>query len=711
MAKKNFEEEAEMRVGIIGSGQIAKIHASLIMKEPGVKLVGIVDKNLIRAKALATEEIKNSVYQDAGVMIDELKPDVVHVLTPPQFHAPLSIMAMNKGCHVLVEKPMALTVEECEEMTKVAKERKVKLCVDHNMIYDEVIQEAMKLASGGLIGDLISVEVRQVYNARRSPAIIEEGAQFCHWTYQLNGGVLQDLMPHPASLIVEYLTEIKELQCIGHNRGLLPGGWQDEVRVLVKSNDVIGYISISLSEKPDMMTLTLGGTKGIIHANCFNNILVYQKKLDLPRAIARGLSGFSLASQYFRGSLKNIYKIATGRIDKSGGIGLVISRFYESIRKGQDAPISLEKSRHVVDLINRVWPVPAINSSETSSFAYITRKNLISPAVLVTGASGFIGIHLIKKLLSEKIGVRALVRPGSIHAGRLRNLDVDIVEGDLSDADILYEATKGIDTIYHAGATSSNDWEEHYQINIKGTEDIINAALAHSVKRFVYLSTIVAYDLLGLKSNAIISENSDYQKKPALMGPYAYSKIEAEKLVLKAYREKGLGATVVRLGIVIGPLGRIFFPYLGYHYQDKLFILTGNGDKILPLTYVENTVNGIYIASVRDKAIGQVYNLIDDGEITRREYLEKFINVTGIKARIISLPYIIPYLATAAYETAAFCGLVRKGVTSRAQLKWKQVKVQFDNTKAKEELGWQQSVPLEEGLQRTFKWYAEKNKS
>ena len=91
-----------------------------------------------------------------------------------------------------------------------------------------------------------------------------------------------------------------------------------------------------------------------------------------------------------------------------------------------------------------------------------------------------------------------------------------------------------------------------------------------------------------------------------------------------------------------------------------------------------------------------------------REYLERFIQITGTKAKIISLPYVIPYLATTAYEVSAFFNLVDKGVTSRAQLKGKQAKVRFDSSKARIELGWIPRVSLEEGLDKTFTWYAKK---
>ena len=120
-----------MRVAIIGSGHISNIHGPLILQQPNIEIVGIADKDLARAKALATKLNGGSVYEEAEVMIREEKPDIVHVLVPPQYHASLSIMAMKQGCHVLVEKPLATTLADSERMVDIAKQNSVYLTHRH----------------------------------------------------------------------------------------------------------------------------------------------------------------------------------------------------------------------------------------------------------------------------------------------------------------------------------------------------------------------------------------------------------------------------------------------------------------------------------------------------------------------------------------------------------------------------------------------------
>lgn len=329
----------------------------------------------------------------------------------------------------------------------------------------------------------------------------------------------------------------------------------------------------------------------------------------------------------------------------------------------------------------------------------------LSKNALVTGGTGFIGRHLIKKLISEGIKVRALVRPESQNASRLEDFDVDIIEGDLADPVSLYKAVKGIDTVFHVAGVMTSDWYACYSINIKGTEHLIKAALTQEVQRFIYLSDIEVYDIVNVKKGTKIGEDSPSHQNPKQMGAYIHSRIEAEKLIFIAYHKNGLKATVLRSCMVVGPMGHIFFPQLGFQYKDKIFFVLRNGENPLPLIYVIDLVDGIYKVSIEKKCIGQVYNLVDEPKFNVRSYIEKFSTITGRKAKIISLPYFVPYLGVTVYEFLNFIGLIKKSWTSRSRFRWKHAPVLFDSSKIKKDLNWNPEVSIEEGLKRTFKWY------
>ena len=695
-----------MKVGIIGGGHIAGIHGPLIQQQPDTEIVAIADKDTSRAKVLASSLGVNLVYSDAQTMIEETQPDVVHILVPPQYHTPLSIMAMEQGCHVLVEKPMALTTEDAQKMVEVAKKHQVKLCANHNMIFEDAVMRTKKLVADGQIGQVVSVEVCYQFDPNRYPAILQEGAEHTHWTYQMSGGPLQDLMPHPASLLMEFMSDIEAVQFIGHNRGILPQNWHDEMRVLLKSKDVLGYITVSMSERPDQVSLTIKGSRGTIEANLFNSIVAINRKSPWPRAIARGLSGFQTSLQNFNGSIDNIYKFATRQIDKTSGLSHVVNGFYQALRNHSELPISVEKGVKVVDLINRVWPTDAAEPSAISSPS-INQTLKDPPTALITGASGFIGNHLIQRLITENVGIRALVRPNSHHLGRLKGLGVDIVQGELTDIDCLRESLQGIKTIFHLAApVGSNDWQEHYQVTVEGAKNLIQLALEQQVERFVFLSSLSVHDLLTLKENSVVTENSACYANPEEMGPYVATKLEAEKLLREAYQHHNLPITIIRPGIVVGPKGLVLIPHLGYRYQDKMVMVLGKGNTVLPLTYVNNTVDAIFKASKSKEAIGQTYNLVDDGNLMVQDYLDLFIQITQAETKVVHLPYPLLYSVSTLYELGASVGLLKKGVTSRAQLERKHKTIYYDNSKAKQDLDWQMITPIEDGLVSMFNWYS-----
>src|SRR5262245_32432284 len=125
-----------MKVGIIGCGHIVAFHLPHVLRHKNLEAVSIADVNRQTAEDVAKRFGLKNIYSDFEAMLDEQNPEVVHVLTPPARHAELAIRAMDLGCHVLVEKPMALTLQEADAMITAAKKNAVKLCVDHNFVLD-----------------------------------------------------------------------------------------------------------------------------------------------------------------------------------------------------------------------------------------------------------------------------------------------------------------------------------------------------------------------------------------------------------------------------------------------------------------------------------------------------------------------------------------------------------------------------------------------
>ena len=147
----------EIRVGLVGAGYVSAYHIRALQTLPHVRIVGIVDTSVDRAHALAERFGIPCVFASLSDM-RQSRPDVVHVLTPPASHARLAIEALEMGCHVFVEKPMAPTAAECDEMIAAANRAGRALSVNHSAKDDPVVVRALELLRRGACGDVLGVD-------------------------------------------------------------------------------------------------------------------------------------------------------------------------------------------------------------------------------------------------------------------------------------------------------------------------------------------------------------------------------------------------------------------------------------------------------------------------------------------------------------------------------------------------------------------------
>jgi nucleoside-diphosphate-sugar epimerase len=317
--------------------------------------------------------------------------------------------------------------------------------------------------------------------------------------------------------------------------------------------------------------------------------------------------------------------------------------------------------------------------------------------VLITGATGFLGSRLVAALAARGHSVRALSRGGE---SRLPTASVEIVRGDMKDKDSLRRAMAGVDAVCYGAAAMKGPWREYEQTTVRGTEWLLELALGEKVKRFVHLSSITAYKTTGLERGTLIDESFPLDPNPEQRGPYPQAKIAAERHVGRSL-QLGLPAVVIRPGIVFGPGGRMMHPNVGYFLTKKCFLLIGRGDNPLPLTYVDNTVEGIALALDNDQAVGQAYNLIDDSTVTQREWLDRYREAFGKRFAVFSLP--LPLILAGAALASRLRPFGIPAIDTPAYgFRSQYANVRFDAAKARRELGWRPRVGLEEGLRRMF---------
>src|SRR5579871_6267613 len=229
-----------MKIGIVGSGMISGHHLTAASTFAGAEIVGIADRERARAQAQAARFGVRQTFADIGELL-ALKPDVVHILTPPVLHAPLTIQALEAGAHVYVEKPMALTTQDCEAMTRAALKAGRQLCIGHCWTQSPAVRRALQLIESGVTGEVLQASSLFNFDIRRN-ATYGQG----HWASDLPGGLAEDLLIHPASLLIKVLGAPKRIYGVTRSAAMVPNGGSADARAVIDSERGLGTLSVSL---------------------------------------------------------------------------------------------------------------------------------------------------------------------------------------------------------------------------------------------------------------------------------------------------------------------------------------------------------------------------------------------------------------------------------------------------------------------------------
>src|SRR5688572_9598104 len=259
--------------------------------------------------------------------------------------------------------------------------------------------------------------------------------------------------------------------------------------------------------------------------------------------------------------------------------------------------------------------------------------------VLVTGGDGFIGSHLVDRLLGEGAEVRALVHYSP--SGRLgwlqgREADVEIIAGDVRDGERVLQAVEGTQVVFHLAALigipySYESPESYVQTNVLGTYHVLNAGRRAGVERVVHTSTSEVY---GTALSVPIAESHPLQPQ----SPYSATKIGADMLTISFHRSFGLPVAIVRPFNTYGPRQstRAVIPtLLGQLYGDAEQIRVGAVSPTRDFNYVDDTVGGFLAVAMADRAIGEIINIGSGREISVGDLVELLFEVTGRRKELV----------------------------------------------------------------------------
>ncbi len=330
-----------LRVAIVGCGKAAENHVAEIKKLPNISLIAACDSEPLMAEQFALRHGVQACYSDLEALLNEQCPDVVHIATPPQSHVQLALAAIEAGCHLFVEKPLAETSERAAEIIHRAECTGTKLTVGWTYYFDITLRAARELIARGSLGDPVHLDAFLAYDLHGmfGAAVIDEPT---HWVHNLKGKLVQNNLDHLLSLLVDFFCD--------ESSALNINAWQataspypdlvDELRFLLRGEHISAHVAFSCRARPLGHFLTIAGTKGTVHLDITNQLLTRDCSSTLPGPFGRLAVGTAHLRQLASQNLKNFARFLRSDFHALPGFEFLVRSFYRSIERNEAVPIS-----------------------------------------------------------------------------------------------------------------------------------------------------------------------------------------------------------------------------------------------------------------------------------------------------------------------------------------------------------------------------------
>lgn len=321
---------------------------------------------------------------------------------------------------------------------------------------------------------------------------------------------------------------------------------------------------------------------------------------------------------------------------------------------------------------------------------------------LVTGANGFIGSNLCSHLIQQGYTVVGLVRRTSDRSF-IAGLDpLSVVEGDVARAESLKTAMAGVSVVYHVAGFSSDwgPWKAFRAGNVEGVRNVVEVAREHGVKRVVHISSVSVY---GFPGGIDIAEDTPFVPRPG--DRYITTKAEGERLAM-SHQGNGLEVTVIRPAGVYGRNDRTTTLQLAPVLLAGKFGYVDGGRHVMAPVYVDNLVQAIRLAGENPNAPGHAFNVVDDGLVTWREFIEWMCeDLACPKPRLSAPAGLVWPLAVVLENAAKAIGKKTSPLINTYRIRAVMRDSHYSIEKARRLLGYRPVIPTREGVSKTIDWY------
>lgn len=620
----------KVKVAVIGCGRMGLHHVKAIDVMGFAELVAVADTQAEESQVRASLPGAVRFFSDPAQMLDSAKPDIVHIVTPPDTHVAMARLALEHGAHVYVEKPFALSASDAQIILDLASERNLKVCAGHQVLFQHSGQNYKRYMP--ILRKVVHIEsyfsfktVRRVSGGLMGP--VEQ---------------IEDILPHPVYLMLDaFEASAANPLAAPCEVSVVDVHASGEVRALIKQGDIPAVLTVTLRGRPIESYLRIVGSNGSLWVDF---VISGITRLLGPgmSAISAVINPFIRAKQITFGTIANIYRMLTRKHKSYAGLAELIDAFHHSVADGTPSPVSpyaISETVRICELIGKKLEIEAERAERDAAERLAAVEAGLAPIgsgkgkVLVTGGTGFLGRVLVKELRSSGWGVRVVARCLPSYSDRIPG--VEYVLGDVGERlpDSVFE---GVDAIAHLAAETAGGKEAHERNTIGATRLLLEAAARHGIRKFLHTSSIAVLKP-SHEVGGPLSESTPVDTGNLARGPYVWGKAEAERLVTEMCAANGITQRQIRLGPLVdfenfsppGRLGREVGP---------LFVAMGLPGNSLSVCDVHTAAQVIRYSLTDFENAPEMLNLVESPQPTRGDLVRR-LRAARPELRFMWLPF------------------------------------------------------------------------
>ncbi len=616
------------RIGIVGTGVIAEIHAEAIASHPDLLLVAIADINTDSASSFASKWKAEHIFKSAEELAKSGVIDAVHILTPPDSHAKLSALFLKHNIPTFAEKPVGTTQEDLNLLEQATAKSSAQFGVNQNSLFHPAFQKLLGILKSGELGTVTSVQVHYAAPLRQL-----ESGQFSHWMFKRPINILLEQAVHPLAQVAQLIGTFNAVQTsttppleIADGKAFYPTTLMN-----LQGQDASAQLHYSVGATYSRWNIDVLCSDGTVSADIISNRVVKNGRSKWLEATEHFSVGRDAAKQLKSQATRNFLTYAASMVGLKSrsdafylGMAASISNFYALLDGGNNAlTVDFPFAKSLVDAC--LVASDQMIEKDASPHKSAQRDKV---DVVILGGTGFIGRYVVQRCVNEGMSVRVIAR--NIHnlPALYRHDLVDVISADMKDPDAARSSVSGTQKVInlaHGGGGASPQLV--LKAMLGSAEAVFAACKEAGVERLIHMGSIAGLYLGNPKD--VITGATPPDPMPNKRGDYAMAKALTDLRMLELNKEGGPSVTILRPGIVVGKGTPATHSGLGVFNNEQHCLGWSSGNVKLPFVLVDDVASAT-VACLDAKDIdGKCYNLVGDVCWTANEYMNALREETG----------------------------------------------------------------------------------